>query len=163
MPNQSIKEIFLETIIVFIDDADYAIKQLLPMLPQQTDSPICWLLVGCAPRVTRHMSRFVTQSARAGWRDSWGDKVFARVTPQLQNRARPLDTVITQVAPPRQSLCDLTSELTRQYSPRQVLDVRRPKLGQDLQPAAPIQKQESNHAVGYAAAFAGAGLLVGFD
>ena len=83
--------------------------------------------------------------------------------PQLQNPARPLDTVIMQVAPPRQSLCDLTSALTRQYSARHVLDARRPKLGQDLQPVTPTQKQESNRATGYAAAIAGAGLLVGFD
>jgi len=153
----------METIIVFIDDADHAIKQLLPMLPQQTHGATRWVLVGCAPRVTRHMSRFVTQSARAGWRDSWADKVFARVMPQLHNQARPLDTVITQIAPPRQSLDDLTSELTRQYSPRHVLDARRPKLGQDVQAATPTRKQESNRATGYFTAFAGTGLLVGFD
>lgn len=153
----------METIIVFIDDADHAIKQLLPMLPQQTHGATRWILVGCAPRVTRHMSRFVTQSARAGWRDSWADKVFARVMPQLHNQARPLDTVITQIAPPRQSLDDLTSELTRQYSPRHVLDARRPRLGQDLPPAAPAPKRDGNHGVGYAAAFGGAGLMLGFE
>ena len=153
----------METILVFIDDAEYAIKLLQPMLPQQTYGPTRWVLVGCAPRVTRHISRFVTQSARASWRESWGDKVFARVMPHLQNPARPLDTVIMQVAPPRQNLCDLTSALTRQYSARHVLDARRPKLGQDLQPVTPTQKQESNRATGYAAAIAGAGLLVGFD
>ena len=133
----------METIIVYIDDADYAIKLLEPMLPQQTNSPTRWVLVGCAPRVTRHVSRFVT--------------------PQLQNQARPLDSVITQVAPPRRSLCDLTTELTRQYSARHVMDARRPRLGQDLAPVTLTQKQESNRATGYAAAFAGAGLLVGFD
>jgi len=153
----------METIIVFIDDANYAIKLLQPMLPQQIHGPTRWVLVGCAPRVTRHVSRFVTQSARASWRDSWGDKVFARVAPQLQNQARPLDTVITQLAPPRQRLCDLTSALTHQYSARHVLDARRPKLGQDLQPITLTQKQESNRVTGYAAAIAGAGLLVGFD
>ena len=153
----------METIIVFIDDAEYAIKLLQPMLPEQIHSPTRWVLVGCAPRVTRHISRFVTQSARAAWRESWGDKVFALVKPQLQNEARPLDTVITQVAPPRQSLCDLTSELTRQYGARHVLDARRPRIGQDLLPITPTQKQESNRATGYAAAIAGAGLLVGFD
>ena len=153
----------METIIVFIDDADNAIKLLQPMLPQQVHGPTRWVLVGCAPRVTRHISRFVTQSARAVCRDRWGDKVFARVAPQLQNQARPLDTVITLGAPPRQSLCDLTSALTHQYSARHVLDARRPKLGQDFQPATLIQKQESNRVTGYAAAIAGAGLLVGFD
>jgi len=153
----------METIIVFIDDADCAIKQLLPVLAQQTHNPTRWVLVGCAPRVTRHISRFVTQSARAGWRDSWADKVFGRVAPQLQNQARPLDTVITQIAPARQSLCDLTSELTRQYSPRHVLDARRNRLGNDLQPAATAQKLEGNRSTGFAAAFAGTGLMLGFE
>lgn len=153
----------METVIVFIDDADYAIKLLEPMLPQQTHSPTRWVLVGCAPRVTRHISKFVTQSARAGWRGSWADKVFAQVAPQLHNQARLQDCVVTQVAQPRQSLCDLTSALTRQYSARHVLDARRPKMGQDLAPVTPSQKQENNRATGYAAAFAGAGLLAGFD
>ena len=153
----------MKTIIVFIDDADHAIKQLQPMLPQQTHGATRWILVGCAPRVTRHISRFVTQSARAGWRDSWADKVFARVMPQLHNPARPQDIVITQIAPPRQSLGDLTNELTRQFNPRLVLDARRPKPGHDLPPAAPAPKRESSHAVGYAAAFGGSSLILGFE
>ncbi len=153
----------METIIVFIDDADYAITMLQPMLPQHTHGGTCWVLVGCAPRVTRHISRFVTQSARSSWRDSWGNKVFARITPQLQQPSRPLDRVVTQIAPPRQSLCDLTAELTRQYSPRHVLDARRPKLGQTLEVVTPAQVQQDNHATAYATAILGAGLLVGLD
>ena len=153
----------METIIVFIDDADYAIQLLEPMLPHQAHGPPRWVLVGCAPRVTRHISRFVTQSACASWRESWGEKVFARVLPRLQNQARPLDTVITQIAPPRQNLCELTTALTREFSARHVLDARRPRLGQDLLPVTPAQKQESNRATGFAAAIAGAGLLVGLD
>ena len=42
----------METIIVYIDDADYAIKLLEPMLPQQSSNPTRWVLVGCAPRIT---------------------------------------------------------------------------------------------------------------
>ena len=152
----------METIIVFIDDADYALQQLQPLL-QQTHHPVRWVLVGCAPRVTRHISRFVTQSARAVWRGSWGDKMFARVAPQLQTKARPLDTVITQIAPPRQSLDDLTSELMRQFSPHQVLDVRRPKVEPVVPLIAPAQKRESSRGAGFAAVFAGTGLMVGFD
>ena len=118
--------------------------------------------MGCAPGVTRHISRFTTRKARAVWRDSWGDKVVAWVAPQLQNQARPLDSVITQVAPPRQSLCDLTNALTQQYSARRVLDARRPKLEQDLQPVTLTQKQERNRVTGYAAAIVGGWLVGGF-
>ena len=153
----------METIIVYMDDADYAMQLLAPMLPESADTPTRWVLVGCAPRITRHISKFVTQSARAGWRGGWADKVFGQVIPHLQNLDRPLDIVITQLAPPRQSLCELTKGLTRQYSPRHVLDARRPKLGQDLQPVTATQVQENNRITGYAAALAGAGLLVGLD
>lgn len=153
----------METIIVYIDDADYAMQLLAPMLPESAETPTRWVLVGCAPRITRHISKFVTQSARNGWRDSWADKVFSQVIPYLQNSHRPLDTVITQLAPSRQALCELTKTLTRQYSARHVLDARRPKLGQDLQPVTASQVQESNRITGYAAALAGAGLLVGLD
>jgi hypothetical protein len=153
----------METIIVFIDNADYAVKLLEPMLTESAQTPTRWVLVGCTPRITRHVSKFVTQSARAGWCGSWADKVFSQVIPHLQNPARPLDTVITQIAPPRQALCELTKTLTRQYSARHVLDARRPKLGQDLQPITASQVQEDNRMTSYAAALAGAGLLVGFD
>ena len=153
----------METIIVYIDDADYAIQLLAPMLPESAETPTRWVLVGCAPRITRHISKFVTQSARAGWRGSWADKVFSRVIPHLQNTDKPLDTVITQLAPSRQDLCELTKALTRQYSARHVLDARRPKLGHDLHPVTVSQVQEKNRMTGYAAALAGAGLLVGFD
>ncbi len=153
----------METIIVFIDDADYAAKLLQPMLPQPTQPPTRWVLVACAPHLTRHVSKWTTRSARADWQGSWADKVFAQVTPQLQNTDRPLDTVITQVASARQVMCELTNSLTRQYNVRHVLDARRPKLGQDLEPVTTGQKQEHNRITGYAAALAGAGLLVGLD
>ncbi len=153
----------METIIVYIDDADYAMQLLEPMLPGSAQTPTRWVLVGCAPRITRHISKFVTHSARAGWRGSWADKVFGQVIPHLQNQTRPNDMVITQVAPARQALCDLTDTLTRQYAARHVLDARRPKMGHDLPPVTRSQKQESNKVTGYAAALAGAGLLVGFD
>lgn len=53
--------------------------------------------------------------------------------------------------------------LTQQYSARHLLDARRPSLGQDLQPITQAQKQENRRAAGFAVAFAGAGLLLGFD
>lgn len=153
----------METIIVFMNDADYAVKLLGPMLPQPAQPPTRWVLVACAPRFTRHISKWVTPSARAEWQDSWADSVFAQVLPQLQNPHRPLDSVITQVAPAGQGLCGLTEALMRQHSARHVLDARRPKLGQNLLPVIPSQKQESNAVTGYAAALAGAALLVGLD
>ena len=138
----------METIIVFVDDADYALQMLQPMLPATNLTPTRWVLVGCAPRITRHISK-------------WADKVFAQVLPSLQGRTG--DAVITHLAPSRQSLCDLTHSFTKQYGSSRVLDARRPKLGHELQPVTESQKQERHHMTGYATALAGAGMLAGLD
>ena len=153
----------METIIVFIDDADYAVQMLQHMLPTTNHIPTRWVLVGCAPRITRRISKWVTQAARQSWQSAWADKVFAQVLPSLQQPSRTSDEVITQLAPARQSLCDLTQSLTQQYGSSRVLDARRPKLGHELQPVTPGQKQERQQMTGLAAALAGAGVLAGFD
>lgn len=152
----------METIIVFIDDADYALQMLQPMLPATDHAPTRWVLVGCAPRITRRISKWVTQSARLGWQTAWADKVFAQVLPPLQQN-RTGDEVITHLAPSRQSLCDLTHSFTQQYGSSRVLDARRPKLGHELQPVTESQKLERHEMAGYATALVGAGMLAGFD
>jgi hypothetical protein len=153
----------METIIVFIDDADYAVQMLQPMLPATNRNPTRWVLVGCAPRITRRVSKWVTKGARHSWQLAWADKVFAKVLPSLQQPGNTNDEVITQLVPSWQSLCDLTQSLTQQYGSSRVLDARRPKLGHELQPVTPGQKQERQQMTGYAAALAGAGVLAGFD
>jgi hypothetical protein len=152
----------METIIVFIDDADYAVQMLQPMLPTAHHVSTRWVLVGCAPRITRRISKWVTQSARHSWQSAWADKMFAKVVPAIRHR-RAGDAVITQLAPPKQTLCELTQSFTQQYGDSRVLDARRPKLGYDMQPVAEGQKQESQRMTGYAAALAGAGMLTAFD
>ena len=136
---------------------------LQPMLLATNHTPTRWVLVGCAPRITRRISKWVTQAARHSWQSAWADKVFARVVPFLQQPGRTSDEVITQLAPSQQSLCDLTRSLTLQHGSIRVLDARRPKLGHELQPVTPGQKQQRHLMTGYAAALAGAGVLAGFD
>jgi hypothetical protein len=153
----------METIIVFIDDADYAVQMLQPMLPATNHTPTRWVLVGCAPRITRRVSKWVTKGARHNWQLAWADKVFTHVLPSLQQPGRASDEIITQLAPSRQTLCDLTQSLTQQYGSSRVLDARQPKLGHELQPVTTGQKQERQQMTGYAAALAGAGVLAGFD
>lgn len=153
----------METIIVFIDDADYAVQMLQPMLPSASQAPTRWVMVGCAPRITRRISKWVTQSARQSWQAAWADKMFAQVLPSLQLPGTTGDTVITHLAPARQSLCDLTKTFTQQYGSSRVLDARRPKLGYDMEPVTEGQQQERQKMTGYATALAGAGMLAGFD
>jgi hypothetical protein len=153
----------LETIIVFIDDADYAVQMLQPMLPAAHHMPMRWVLVGCAPRITRRISKWVTQSARQSWQTSWADKVFAQLAPMLQTPSRAQDVVTTQLASNRLNLCELTQSLMQQYGHSRVLDARRPKLGYEMAPVKAGQAQPSNRMTGYATALAGAGMLTAFD
>jgi hypothetical protein len=149
----------MDNIIVYIDDAAYALHMLQPMLPTgDSRSPTRWIVVGCAPRVTHHASKWVTHSARESWRGKWAEKVFAQVVPLLQQEG---DTVVTQLA--QSSLCSQTESLIKKHGAARVLDARRPKFGQDLQPVTTAQAQEHHGVLGYAAALASAGLLVATD
>lgn len=152
----------MHTVIVLIDNADHAVQLLATTLLEQ-QQPTRWVLVGCSPRVTRHLSRFVTHSARSAWRNSWGDKVFAQVIAKLRSHNRPLDVVLTQIAPAKQAIGELAIALTSQYSAHQVLDARRPKLEQDLSPITQTPKPDAKVLTRYVAAFTGASLLAGFE
>ena len=149
----------MENIIVYVDDAGYALQLLQPMLPASRSAlPTRWIVVGCAPRVTHHVSKFVTYSARDSWRRKWSDKVFGEVVPALQQEG---DAVVTLLA--QGNLIAQTDALIKSHGVARVLDERRPKFGQDLQPVTATQAQETHSVARYAAALAGAGLLVGID
>lgn len=149
----------MDNIIVYIDDAGYALHMLQPMLPEgNARSPTRWILVACAPRMTHHVSKWVTHSARESWRGKWAAKVFAQLVPLLQQES---DTVVTQMA--QTTLSIQTESLIKEHGVARVLDARRPKFGQDLQPVTPAQAQEHQGVLGYAAALASAGLLVATD
>ena len=149
----------MDNIIVYVDDANYALQILQPM--RQTGnagSPARWIVVGCAPRVTHRASKWVTNSARESWRGKWAEKVFAQLMPLLE---RDGDTVVTKIA--QTTLSAQTEALIKEYGVARVLDARRPKFGQDMQPVTATQVQESKGALGYITALASAGLLVAID
>ena len=149
----------MNNIIVYVDDATYALQMLQPMQAvDSADGPVCWILVGCAPRVTHRVSKWVTHSARESWRGKWADKVFAQLIPLLQQGD---DTVVTLLA--ESALTVQTQTLCAQYGGARVLDARRPKFGHDMQPVSPSQVKESQSVIGYATALLGAGILVATD
>ena len=149
----------MDNIIVYIDDAAYAVQLLQPMVASgEGRSPARWILVGCAPRVTHRASKWVTNSARESWRGKWAEKVFSQVLPILQHDG---DTVVTCLA--KSALFEQTQSLIRDHGVARVLVARRPKFGHDLQPVTAAQVQESKGVLGYATALAGAGLLVASD
>ncbi len=149
----------MDTIIAYVDDAAYALRIITPLLSAGPSDPqIRWILVACAPRLSRHVSRWVTESARQSWRGAWARKVFDSLAPSLQGSGA---VVITKVA--QQPLCELTDSLQNQHRGAKVLDARRPKFGQDLAPVTRQQYQEPPDKMGYAAIVAGAALLIAAD
>jgi len=132
----------MDTIIVYLDDADHALQQLVPMKhadqPNTREQATQWVLVACAPRMTRHVSKWVSHSAREKWRASWSDKVFAQIVPVLKAQG---DTVTTLLA--SGPLPALTGRLLAQHRGARVLDARHAKFGQDLPPVT--QDQPTGH------------------
>jgi hypothetical protein len=149
----------MNTMIVYLDDAAHALATLPSMLPAgELRSPVRWVLVGCAPRVTHHVSKWVTHSARQHWRSKWADKVFSQVLPLLQG---PGDEVATQIA--TGPLCDLTDALMTQHGSAQVLDARRPKPGNELQPVTRQPGSQKQSLWACAAMMTGSGMLLAVD
>ncbi|WP_395059357.1 hypothetical protein [Polaromonas sp.] len=149
----------MDNLIVYIDEAAYALTTLTPMLAAgQARTPIRWIVVGCAPRVTHHVSKWVTHSARKNWRSKWAEKVFSQVVPRLQS---PGDSVITQVA--SGPLCDLTDALMAQYGTGRVLDARRPKVGNEFQPVTRQPTPQVRSLWSYAAVMASTSMLLAAD
>lgn len=149
----------MDTLIVYIDESAHALKMLTPMLSHDTArAPMRWVLVACTPRVTRHASKFVTSNARQSWRSKWADKAFQQIVPVLQSKG---DAVVTQIA--HGSLCEFTDNLLARHAGSRVLDARRPKFGEDLQPVTRQQPQAPEGVWGCAAALAGVGMLVTAD
>lgn len=133
----------MEKIIVYLDDAAYAQQQLAPMTTNAGAATVPrthWVLVACAPRMTQHISKFVTYSARQNWRAKWAEKLFQQIGPHLTGRG---DSVTTVLA--KGHLPDLTRQLSSEHATSRVFDARRPKFGQDLRPVTadqPTGKEE---------------------
>ena len=108
----------MHKVIVYLDDPAYA-RQLLP---QAGGRPTHWVLVACAPRMTRRISKWVSHSARENWRSRWAGKLFEQVVPFLEGRGDEVTPVLA-----RGPLPELTRSLMAEHGTPQVLDVRRPK------------------------------------
>jgi hypothetical protein len=91
--------------------------------------------VACAPTFTRHIGRWVSQSAREQWRSRWAGEVCAEVESALKTQA---GNTVERVVPKR-SLIDTTSRLQARLGQLRLLDARRPRLGKPDQPLTATQ------------------------
>jgi len=131
----------LNSIIVFLDDTEFAMQQITAMRAGAgvSNSRTQWVLVACPPRMTRHISRWVNNTARQKWRNKWADNLFNEVKGLLQS---PQDLIATELS--NGSLVEQTQMLLAKYPAARVLDARRPKFGQALDPLTP-DKPDTGH------------------
>ncbi len=150
----------MHNIIVYVDDAAYALQLLRPMLPAG-DTAVAdtrWIVVACPPRMTHRISKWVTHSARENWRGRWTDKMLAQLLPLLESNG---SAVITQLA--QNCLADQTEHLIKQHGTARVLDARRPRLEQLIPVVTSAPAQNNRSVLSYALAWIGAGMLVAAD
>lgn len=127
----------MEKIAVFVNDAEHARHLLQPML--QGAGPTHWVLVACAPTLTRHIGRWVTQSARQQWLERWSNELFAQLEPEL--RSVPGSQVEKLLA--RKSLPEVSRRLTARLGTVRMLDARRPQVGRVDEPIS-AQQPDAN-------------------
>lgn len=113
----------METIIVYVDDADYAQPLLQAAASAPQASQTHWVLVACAPRITHRVSKFVSNRSRESWRNKWADRLFESCTPALHAQGAQVSTILAR-SPLPEVLAALQAEHGTQA---QVVDMRRPK------------------------------------
>ena len=146
----------METIILYVDDADYLrehIGQSAPDMPAHT--PLRWLLVGCSPRLPRHAGKWVTAEASQGWHEDWFDALKAQAVPLLEQQGGQVTPMLAHGP-----LMALTARLRREHGATRVVDLRRPKVGVDLEPVAPDHPPPARSGWAVPAAVTGLGALL---
>ena len=114
----------MSTIIVYVDDAAHAASHLASAALAMHAPHTHWVLVGCAPRVTHRVSRFVSNRSRENWRNKWAERLFADCAPLFAAKGHTVTTVLA-----RGPLPELLETLHAEHGAQcQVLDWRRPKL-----------------------------------
>jgi hypothetical protein len=118
----------MEKIAVFVNDAEHARHLLQPMLGG--GRPTHWIVVACAPTLTRHIGRWVSHAARQQWLERWSNELFAQLEPEL--RAIPGSRVEKMLA--RKPLAEVCARLEQKQGPVRLLDARRPRVGKNDEP-----------------------------
>jgi hypothetical protein len=123
----------MDKIAVFANDIEHARHILEPMLAGGAATH--WIVVACPPTFSRHIGRWVSQSARAQWRERWAVELFDALEPLLKAQAG--SRVEKLVA--KRPLVALCARLETRLGEVRLLDARRPKLGKSDEPLTPGQ------------------------
>jgi hypothetical protein len=119
----------MDTFIVYVDDAHYTKTILTPLLGSTTASR--WILVACAPRMSRRIGKWLSHSSRENWRDKWCEKLFSQITPTLHTQRSEVQVILEYVVA-KGPLPELTQQLHNHFGAARVVDARRPKFDPEL-------------------------------
>lgn len=108
--------------VILVDDAAHTRARLTALLDAQPApvrvAPGELVLIGCAPRMTHRVSKWVSHGAREHWRTKWARKLFDELQPWLQAQGLKAECVLA-----KGPIEDLVAELRADH----VIDARRPK------------------------------------
>jgi hypothetical protein len=145
----------METIAVFVNDVARARRILQPML--RSEGPMHWVMIACAPALTRHIGRWVSHSARQQWRERWAAELFVALEPELKAQSGSLVERVVANRP----LIEVSTRLTARLPHLRLLDARQPRLGRIDEPITAAQPaQGASGWTAPAAAAAGLSLML---
>lgn len=123
----------MDRIIVYVDDAAWALRQLAPARTGATH----WVLVACAPRMSQRIGKWASHSSREKWRAQWAGKLLAAIEPVLRAQGDRVSAVLAgEPLPP------LTERLLAEHGASRVVDARRPKPVQQAPAVGSAPAQE---------------------
>jgi hypothetical protein len=125
----------METLIIYVNESDYARNQLAAMV--STGQPTKCVIVGCPPKLNRHISKWITGAARKKWQAQWTDKVHKEIATAFQHQGHQF---LSRVA--FGPLINVTKQLQGEFLGARVLDARRPKLAQTPEPLVEGQQAQ---------------------
>ncbi len=118
----------MEKIAVFVNDAVHARQLLQPLL--RPGPAVHWVLVASAPTLSRHIGRWVSQSARQQWLERWAAELFARIEPELRlNPGSRVDKMLV-----KRPLTEVCARLQARFGQLSLLDARRPRTDKPDEP-----------------------------
>ncbi|MFO1218510.1 MAG: hypothetical protein U1E89_09085 [Burkholderiaceae bacterium] len=124
----------MDRIAVFVDSAQHAKRLIEPMLGQR-GAQMQWIVVGCPPRLSRHVGRWVSQASRAQWHRRWQQALRSELEPLFAAHGAGVEWVLAQGR-----LEQLSARLkARHGAALPLLDARMPKAGRVGEPLQPTQ------------------------
>jgi hypothetical protein len=146
----------MERIVVFVNDAEHALQLLQPLL-DGASGPTHWIVVAAAPRLTRHIGRWVSHSARQQQLERWSTELFAAIELALRRQAgSQVQTLLV-----KRPLVEVSEQLKQRHGSVRWLDARKPGLGRADEPiSAERPSADRGPWMGMIAATAGLGAML---